>query len=118
MKTSYLIQRFHGKNDHTLFQQLKSPVFLVPIISSESDRDQRNLENLQAKFTLNPNLKDLQFQKYKDAYSTFQEIQSYISGILGVTTPETIVLSDKSKILKAGFDPKTSFRKGKQAKLP
>jgi hypothetical protein len=108
-----LIHQFHGQQDNTLFQQFKTPLFHVPLISSEHFTPQR-LETLQATFTLNPNLKDLQFQKYKDAYSTFQDIQSYISGILGITTPETIELSDRSKILKAGFDPKISFRKGKQ----
>ena len=108
-----LIHQFHGQQDNTLFQQFKTPLFHVPLISSEHYTPQR-LETLQATFTLNPNLKDLQFQKYKDAYSTFQDIQSYISGILGITTPETLELSDKSKILKAGFDPKISFRKGKQ----
>lgn len=108
-----LINQFHGKQDNTLFQQFKTPLFLVPVISSEH-RTPQKLETLQAPFKLNPNLKDLQFQKYKDAYSTFQDLQSYISGILGITTPDTIELSDRSKIIKAGFDPKISFRKGKQ----
>jgi hypothetical protein len=108
-----LIHQFHGQQDNTLFQQFKTPLFHVPLSSSEHCTPQR-LETLQATFTLNPNLKDLQFQKYKDAYSTFQDLQSYISGILGITTPETIELSDRSKIIKAGFDPKISFRKGKQ----
>lgn len=110
-----MIHQFHGQQDNTLFQQFKTPLFHVPLISSEH-RTPQTLETLQATFTLNPNLKDLQFQKYKDVYSTFQDLQSYISRILGITTSETIELSDKSKILKAEFDPKISFRKGKQPK--
>jgi hypothetical protein len=34
--------------------------------------------------------------------------------VLGIDATPTIELSDKSKIIKAGFDPKTAFRKGKQ----
>jgi hypothetical protein len=108
-----LIQKFHEKIDHHLFQQFQVPVFVVPIEPYISTNAQLDPNLYQPLFTLNPNLKELQFPKYKDAYSAFQEIQGYISGILGAADRPTIELSDRSKILKAGFDPKTSFRKGK-----
>jgi hypothetical protein len=102
-----LISKFHESNDNRLFQQFQAPVFITPMSAYTSDF-------YQGTFTLNPNLKELQFFKYKDSYSAFQEIQGYISGVLGVDAKPTIELSDKSKIIKAGFDPKTSFRKGKE----
>jgi hypothetical protein len=108
-----LIQKFHGKIDHQLFQQFQAPVFVVPIEPHIPTNAELDPNLYQPLFTLNPNLKELQFPKYKDAYSAFQEIQGYISGILGAADRPTIELSDRSKILKAGFDLKTSFRKGK-----
>ena len=110
------IQRFNGKADNTLFQKFNVPIFITDVLAHPTNYEFRNPGLYLPGFTLNPNLKDLQFQKHKDAYSTFQDLQSYISGILGITTPETIELSDRFKILKAGFDPKISFRKGKQPK--
>lgn len=110
------IQKFHNKIDHTLFQEFKVPVFVVPITEVTNQQKQRNRDQNLVDFTLNPNLKDLHFHKYKDPYSAFQEIQSYLSGILGIEQHPTIELSDRSKILKAGFDPQISFRKGKQPK--
>jgi hypothetical protein len=108
-----LIQKFHGKVDHQLFQQFQVPVFVVPMESYIQTNAELDPSLYQPLFTLNPNLKELQFPKYKDAYSAFQEIQGYISGILGADDRPTVELSDRSKILKAGFDPKISFCKGK-----
>ena len=85
------------------------PIAQVANLDKQRHRNQEEI----VPFTLNPNLKDLHFHKYKDSYSTFQDIQSYLSGILGIAQHPTLELSDRSKILKAGFDPKTSFRKGK-----
>ena len=108
------IQKFHNKTNHSLFQEFKVPVFVVPIIEvTNLDKQRHRNQEEIVPFTLNPNLKDLDFHKYKDSYSTFQDIQSYLSGILGIEQHPTLELSDRSKILKAGFDPKTSFRKGK-----
>jgi hypothetical protein len=61
-----------------------------------------------------PVLKDLGFQRVKDAYTTFQEIETYISNNMCQKQNPMVVLSDKSKIVKHGFDYKLSFRKGKQ----
>jgi hypothetical protein len=108
------IRRFHEQTDHSLFQQFKVPVFSVPIESPLKPYELNAAALYWPTFTLNPKLSDLKFYQYKDTYSTFQDIQSYISGVLGIDATPTIELSDKSKIIKAGFDPKTSFRKGKQ----
>jgi hypothetical protein len=108
------IQRFHNQTDHSLFQQFKVPIFSVPIVSPLNAYELNAAALYWPTFTLNPKLSDRKFYQYKDAYSAFQDIQSYISGVLGIDPQPTIELSDKSKIIKAGFDPKTSFRKGKQ----
>lgn len=61
---------------------------------------------------INPsNLKAWEFYKVKDSFSMFMEVDQWVSGVLP-QNKETVVLSDKSKIVKAGFDVKTSFRKG------
>jgi hypothetical protein len=108
------IQRFHGKSDHALFQKFDAPIFITDVIAHPSDYEFKHPGLYLPDFTINPRLGELKFYQYKDAYSAFQEIQSYISGVLGVDAKPTIELSDKSKIIKAGFDPKTSFRKGKE----
>ncbi len=61
-----------------------------------------------------PNLRNLGFQRVKDPYTTFQEIDMYISGVMGQKQNPMITISDKSKILKHGFDLKLSFRCGKK----
>jgi hypothetical protein len=41
----------------------------------------------------------------------FQEIQMFISGVLGIDENPTVEVSDKDKIISRGFDYKWSFRK-------
>lgn len=81
-----------------LFFKYKTPCFVIKIL-----RDQKPI--------LNPLLKDYEFFKVKDAFTAFQEIQQFISGVIGIDSNEPIVTDDKYKILAAGFDLKTSFRK-------
>jgi hypothetical protein len=60
---------------------------------------------------INPKLEDLEFFRVVEPYTAFQEIEMYLSGILGKEVPNLVEISDKSKILKHGHDPKYSFRK-------
>lgn len=62
------------------------------------------------KFFFNPQLSKLQFYKVKQPYQAFQEIEQFMSGVLGVNAPVMVELSDKERTVKAGFD-KWSFRK-------
>lgn len=63
---------------------------------------------------VNPaNLKAWEFYKVKDSFAMFMEVDQWVSGVLPQNN-ETVILSDKSKIVKAGFDLKTSFRKAKK----
>lgn len=59
----------------------------------------------------NPCLKTVEFYKALDTNSTFQEIESFMSGVLPSNTPNMATISEKNKIIKHGFDYKLSFRK-------
>lgn len=59
-------------------------------------------------------LKDFHFQKVKDPYTCFQEINQYISGVLGGQSPKLVEIEDKYKIEGKGFDRVTSFRNMKR----
>lgn len=66
---------------------------------------------------INPKLSLFGFQKYVDAFSAFQQIDSFISSILiSDAKPMVEIKNDKIKIEKHGFDNKTSFRKEKSSK--
>ena len=95
----------------SVFYERKVPVFMF-MIEGNNNRDILNSYNP----VLNPVLKDFLFFKVKDAFTAFQEIQQYISGVIGVGNNEPIVTDDKYKILAAGFSLTTSFRKDKEIK--
>lgn len=59
----------------------------------------------------NPNLKSIGYNQIKDPYTVYQNISMYMSGVLGQPANPTVTLSDKSKVLKHGFDAKWSFRR-------
>ena len=62
---------------------------------------------------LNPNLKNLQFQKLFDPITAYQELDMWICGVL--TEPDLPnPVPDIQKVANHGFDVKTSFRKPKQ----
>lgn len=65
------------------------------------------------KLVANPELKKLQFYRIVDAYTAFQELSMFISGIMGGSVPPMIEISDKIRAEKHGFD-KWSFRKQKE----
>jgi hypothetical protein len=82
----------------------KIPVFAFSLTSSRWN-------NHEGSLVINPNLSAFEFWKVKDPFSAFQEIQQYISGVIGTGGNEPVVTSDTYKIMAAGFDLKTSFRK-------
>ena len=99
------IKEIEKLNCTDLFFQYKVPVFSFLLASSYrfSMPDENPI--------LNPVLNNFSFYRVKDAFTAFQEIQQYISGVIGNTEKETIVTNDKYKIIAAGFDTVTSFRK-------
>lgn len=81
------------------FQEYKVPVFSIKRISSR-------LETI----LLNPKLKDFEFMKIKDPYTTYQEIYMFMAGVLGTIQEKTVEISDKDKLQQHGFF-KYSFKK-------
>lgn len=62
--------------------------------------------------TLNCNLQSINFQRIKDAYTTYQEIAQHLSGVLGQNDKPTIQISDKDMRDKKGFDEWSFKKKG------
>ncbi len=60
---------------------------------------------------VNPSLKAHQFQTQKDPFTTFQLIQSYISGVIGMPAKPMVKISDKDLAAKRGHDGQYSFRR-------
>ncbi len=96
----YYTQMLNSKKVSELFFEFKTPSFLI------GAQQYHNKFNL----IINPNLKDLEFYRIMDAYTTFQEIEMFISGVIGTETKKVIEITDKDKIIGKGFDYKTSFR--------
>ena len=85
-------------------RELNTPIFIFDMnMLMKHGRDEH--------FIINPILKDYQFYNVFDTFTAFQEIQMYISGVLGVGENPMIEISDKDKITQHGFDYKWSFRK-------
>lgn len=61
------------------------------------------------------NLKSLEFFRAMDPYAAFQEISMWVANLAQPGREMVEIADDRVKIHKAGFDPKTSFRKAKQS---
>lgn len=104
LETLSIIERIKGLDFSKFLFEKKIPVFAYRITEPRWTDGTGNL-------VLNPKLADFEFWRVKDPFTTFQEIQQYISGVIGIGGNEPVVTDDKYKILSAGFDLKTSFRK-------
>jgi len=110
-------EHYSKKENVELFQKFNVPVFIQfgyymdpkgkhwfwPQYKSSTDYEQY--------CHLNPCLKTFQFYKMFNPFSAFQEIQMFISGVLGNKEKDTVGVSDKDLLLSKGFDSKYSFRK-------
>lgn len=101
----YLNQILNDKRIQNIFFEHKTPVFYINLDSGYYSR--------KYDLDVNTHLNDINFFKVFETYSAFQEIEMFISGILGIDSQKTIEVSDKSKIEGHGFDYKYSFRKDK-----
>lgn len=90
--TQHFNQSFVDDNDHFV---LDCPVFLID----------------KSGVTKNPKLGDFEFYKIKSPFEAYQELDMYISGVLGGKSPKLEEISDESMKLKKGFDHKYSFKK-------
>ena len=107
-KNNYIDEIFNKVdtyNDLTIFRHYNSPIFLLSLkYGTWGHFNNRNNE-----FIINPNLSNLKFQTKFEPYSAFQEIEMFISGVLGIDNKNTIEIDDKYRIESHGFD-NWSFR--------
>ena len=89
-----------NKVDH-LYRKYNCPIFKIHDITAT-----------KRKITLNPTLKDYEFYKVKDAFTAFQEIHMYLSGVLGVNDKIITDIPDEYKLYEKGFDDR-SFKRDK-----
>lgn len=97
-----------------MFVNFKTPVFITQTVSHWA---RTHRVNDKLKITLNPRLDNIEFYKVKNNFEAYQEIEQFLSGILGMNDPEMIQIADKDMIGKKGFD-KMSFRKPPGKKKP
>lgn len=98
------------------FWEIKSPIFIYDSNASLPSFNYRSMSiglSNNSTLIINPILKDYEFFKVFDSFLAFQEIQMYISGVLGNNEKDTLNIDDKYKISQYGFD-KWSFRKEPQ----
>ena len=79
---------FSGQDEVDLFVEFKTPVLLIEPM----------------KITVTPSLRDIQFHRVMDPFTAYQEIEMYLSGILGLSDPETVHIDDKHMAQQKGFD--------------
>lgn len=86
--------------------------YQVPIMKLRRERDFRHTDAKAFKLhvELNPELTPLQFFRAVDAYTAFQELSMYLSGVLRVNEPDTLEIADPVRLEGHGFDKATSFR--------
>lgn len=72
------------------------------------------IELKKMSYIRNPCLKELNFARYYDAFTAFQNLSMFISGVLGGQSPKLVEIEDKYRIVSHGFDIKTSFRNRKE----
>lgn len=109
-KLEDIINEYHGKSDSSSFIKHNVPIFFDHVIGDKFLMEDNELTGKDGGLLVNPSLEKYGFYKIKDSFSAFQDIQNYISGVLGVNTKPIVVIDDKYKIQQHGFDPKWSFR--------
>ena len=89
-------------NPINLFRKYKTPVFVYDSHYKRSGVDYNWKD--QSRFIINPLLKEYEFYKVFDPFTTFQEIQMFVSGVLGTNEKEIIDVDDKYKIKQHGYN--------------
>ena len=92
------------------FRKFNIPIFLIG--NNNDVFNYYDNDSSLKKITINPILKNYDFMKIYDPYTTFQEIQMFISGVLGINKDGIDVeMTEKQKVQQHGFDKKYGFRK-------
>lgn len=101
-ETRDFINKWHNKEFFDFFLTNKAPIFSVQPLGRYLKTD--------LEVQLNHSLEEFKFFRIFDSFSAFQEIQMFISGVLGISSPKTLEIDNKERIKQAGFDLKWSFR--------
>jgi len=108
-RTQNRIRELSYVNFTDLHRELGSPIIWVGLYPG------KRVVGREETVIINPTLRKIEFQKVKDPYTAFQDIDYFISNFMG-RMPEMVVLSNDDRLEKHGFDKKTSFRKDKTKK--
>ena len=105
------IDKYSGKAGcEEIFLKYKVPIFIIELDFYYKRVWSGKHTFEEGKIILNPCLKDIEFFRLINPYVAFQEIEMFLSGVLGFPSPPMIEITDKDKLTKQGFD-KWSFRK-------
>ena len=107
-KIKTMFDTYDRKEDLTLFRAHNAPIFAA---TTEFDKDASDAGDKPYSMLVNAKLEPYEFYRIKSSPDAFQDIQSFISGVLGMPSKEPEQVSDKIKVMSHGFDPKWSFRK-------
>ncbi len=108
-------QRFLSADHTGLCMELQTPVLLVSPGNIFGKMSQEKIPwqtriDWYPSIMKNPSLSMLDVPSFIDPYQVFQSIEQFITGVMPGATSPTLTVSDKSQILKKGFDPVYGFR--------
>lgn len=104
--------QFLGRDFSSLHLNMEAPVLLVASPTTLFDRlSQAPRTSKNTVIIKNPNLSRLGFQRTLHPYTCFQDISQFIAGVAPGHQMPMVEVSDKSQVIKKGFDPKYGFRK-------
>lgn len=110
--SKYRWKRGKKRNKRAEFENYVSDILAIDSFEIFSKYNTPAFTAGYGKFTINPILKNVEFVKAVDPYTAFQEIQMFISGVLGTGSDGSdIVMTEKQKVQQHGFDVKYGFRK-------
>jgi len=82
------------------FHALQTPIIVVDV----DDWGRRRFRSDEVVAKKDAVLADIQFYRHVDAFSAFQTVEQFLSGVLGVGQPETVEISDRDRRDGKGFD--------------
>jgi hypothetical protein len=93
---------YRGKKiDDSIFFNIKAPSFLL---------SRQNRRKNTSTLIVNPVLKEINFQRVMDPFTTAQELEMYLGGVLGNIEKDTVDIDDVHLAAQKGFD-KYSFKR-------
>jgi hypothetical protein len=98
-------------------REYNAPILHISSVSMDRQsyyQDNAGRSRRMVTMQTNPWLKAIGFQKVKDAFTAYQELDSYIFGVLGVDANPIVQTSDKDRLVAHGFDNRVSFRNMKR----